>query len=753
MHSASLLPDRPVSSREEDSLGRADLADNLASLIVNAPAGSTLRLGVYGGWGEGKTSVLHMMRTILQSHGHICIWIVPWLADSKEEIATQLTQELARELNIDLSELQSSEKAAKRVATARKVADADIRTKALDAVLGPALENIFGTRVDRAEQALVSEITSKLRDKKLIVFIDDLDRVRPDLVPGLLLTLREALDRPDFYYVLALAPEIVERGLTTIHAGWGEPRQFLEKIVELAWHLPQIPEIARGRYIERLAAAAGAAIDTLVMHDIVSHLPANPRRIKLFIRYIASLSGHLRRFGPNELNLRLFYLAQLLKTEFPNEVQSLLQDPSVLKKLQYRGLNRYVHDRERSGSGSGNEDRPEKEHISPEHPDQKRFMQLCEAIAQRGFLEWNGYQLKDLLQIPEIMPLVTRQEAVALSNDWLGATDSAGQTAVLESALSQVASRGTDATRALWARLLEVRDSHLGGVIDMEFESDMIEGLEEGERLLDLVQQFADGRCGLKTGVLRLEEWRELRSHVGKWAHFTRHPAHEKLRARESELMEYTFGMLTQSEKAHVVSVFSPEDLVDPIPGRVFIETTWRIQAAARESAIEVAVSRFEMPDGLEIAWGDGKDQVVRTILLDPDSPLYTDSVHYERLKAVATQAAGNSSIQQNFLTFFRQLAYGAQNGGTFSQRDCERLLGKNDLLGVIWSAAVVRPLNPRVAGTLRQFRAFIGGHYASLDSMPLPAWWQRLEDTGFWASDQPLVPDQIEDHDDPNDD
>ena len=732
MHSASMLPDRPVSTRDEDSLGRADLAENLASLIANAPVGSTLRLGVYGGWGEGKTSVLHMMRTVLHSHGHTCIWIVPWLADSKEEIATQITQELARELKIDLTKLQSSEKAAKRVATARKVADADIRTKALDAVLGPALENIFGNRVDRAEQALTSEITKKLRDKKLIVFIDDLDRVRPDLVPGLLLTLREALDRPDFYYVLALAPEIVERGLTTIHAGWGEPRQFLEKIVELAWHLPQISESDRGQYIEGLAAAAGAAIDTSAMQDILSHLPANPRRIKLFIRYIASLSGHLRRFGPNELNLRLFYLAQLLKMEFPNEVRSLLQDPSVLKKIQYRGLNRYVSDRQRSTSGNENENRPEEEYIDSDHPDRNRFLQLCEAIAQRGSLEWGGYELKDLLQIPEVMPLVTRQEAVTLSNDWLNATDPAGQTAVLETALFQTGTRGVDATRALWVKLLEVRDGHLGGVIEREFESEMVEGLEEGAKLLGLLQEFADGRCGFTTDVLQLEQWRELRGHVSKWAHFTRHPTHEKLRASESELLEHTFGMLAPSEKARLVSAFSPERLVDPVPGPAFIEVASRIQAAAQESAIEVAVSRFEMPDGLDIAWGDGKDEIVRTILLDPDSPLYTNAAYYERLREVAARAANDSAVQQNFLTFFRQLAYGAQNGGTFSMRDCERLLAQNDFLNVIWSAAVIRPLNPRVAGTLRRFRAFIGSHYASLDAMPLPVWWQRLEETGF---------------------
>ena len=37
------MPDRPLTQPEEDLLGRAPFANNLAALIINAPSNATLR--------------------------------------------------------------------------------------------------------------------------------------------------------------------------------------------------------------------------------------------------------------------------------------------------------------------------------------------------------------------------------------------------------------------------------------------------------------------------------------------------------------------------------------------------------------------------------------------------------------------------------------------------------------------------------------------------------------------------------------
>ncbi|PEN09635.1 hypothetical protein CRI93_02580 [Longimonas halophila] len=58
--------DTPISSIEEDQLGRDTFAIQIANSIRNLPGTDGMVIGVEGGWGEGKTSVLNMIREALE---------------------------------------------------------------------------------------------------------------------------------------------------------------------------------------------------------------------------------------------------------------------------------------------------------------------------------------------------------------------------------------------------------------------------------------------------------------------------------------------------------------------------------------------------------------------------------------------------------------------------------------------------------------------------------------------------------------
>src|SRR5437870_2107502 len=91
---AATLPDRALRTSAEDLLNRSVFAEALCDQILHAPSGQTLRLGVYGGWGEGKTSVLQLMRLRLEGAGDVCIWITPWTATTREEVMGQIVDQL-----------------------------------------------------------------------------------------------------------------------------------------------------------------------------------------------------------------------------------------------------------------------------------------------------------------------------------------------------------------------------------------------------------------------------------------------------------------------------------------------------------------------------------------------------------------------------------------------------------------------------------------------------------------------------------
>jgi hypothetical protein len=77
----------------------------------------------------------------------------------------------------------------------------------------------------------VRKIRQTFGKRRVIVFIDDLDRATPELLPKLLLSLREILDLPGFTFVLAFDNEIVADGLKTANKAWGDGASFLDKIL------------------------------------------------------------------------------------------------------------------------------------------------------------------------------------------------------------------------------------------------------------------------------------------------------------------------------------------------------------------------------------------------------------------------------------------------------------------------------------------------------------------------------------------
>lgn len=229
----TIIPDSPIAAPEDDELGRSVFANSIADLILSAPTKSSLRLGVYGGWGEGKTSVLKLVERKLRAEGHCAVWIAPWATSSRDELLDDLLVKIAAEVKLDVKSLRNARRSADVTRQLREAARADIKLRLPEILFGRSVEGHFSRVVDAETAAVFRKVEEVLAERKLVVFVDDVDRISPEVVPQLLLTLREALDHPSFFYVLALAPDIVEQGLSQVHEAWGSRKQFLEKIVEL----------------------------------------------------------------------------------------------------------------------------------------------------------------------------------------------------------------------------------------------------------------------------------------------------------------------------------------------------------------------------------------------------------------------------------------------------------------------------------------------------------------------------------------
>ena len=90
--------DAATLGRDEDILGRWPFAAEIASLVCETPADWSTRVGVFGPWGSGKTSVLNFIRQMIQQRGHLAIGFSPWGLTDYQQMWMGLAESIANEV-------------------------------------------------------------------------------------------------------------------------------------------------------------------------------------------------------------------------------------------------------------------------------------------------------------------------------------------------------------------------------------------------------------------------------------------------------------------------------------------------------------------------------------------------------------------------------------------------------------------------------------------------------------------------------
>jgi predicted KAP-like P-loop ATPase len=78
-HKEQYTDDAPIFSRAQDRFSRWPFAERIAHVLATRTDPSSLVIGLYGPWGDGKTSVVNMMAEALATdEGVICVPFNPW---------------------------------------------------------------------------------------------------------------------------------------------------------------------------------------------------------------------------------------------------------------------------------------------------------------------------------------------------------------------------------------------------------------------------------------------------------------------------------------------------------------------------------------------------------------------------------------------------------------------------------------------------------------------------------------------------
>lgn len=250
-----LNSDIPIKNINEDLLNRADFAQQLANAIIKYNQESSFNIGLYGEWGSGKTSVINMIEEKLQDLATsmrdkpIIMRFNPWLFSDQTQLITQFFAQLSSEFN-----LNNSSKATKRIANALETFGGALEFTSLIPQVG-AIGKISSTLTKDIGKGIrnYAEIKESIQHRKnvlvqilsessskIIVIIDDIDRLSNEEICAVFQLVKSIADFPNTIYLLAFDFEIVSRALTGVQNYDGS--KYLEKIIQVPFHLPHINE-------------------------------------------------------------------------------------------------------------------------------------------------------------------------------------------------------------------------------------------------------------------------------------------------------------------------------------------------------------------------------------------------------------------------------------------------------------------------------------------------------------------------------
>lgn len=234
--------DHPIESRFNDALGRASVAHRIANQLALAPMNHSIVFGLYGPWGSGKTSLLNMVCEELESTDNppIIVKFNPWNYPSSENLVTPFLALLSECIQHGAHGTIPAKTVRKLAKTIKKYSDVlASATDAFNWVPGVGIVSTvlrrFGKDSKRSSSPanLKSRLSKLLKDtnSRVVVIIDDLDRLSNEAVRSVFQLVAAVADFPGVNYLLAYDLNNVIKALEAVQECEGE--RYLEKIVQI----------------------------------------------------------------------------------------------------------------------------------------------------------------------------------------------------------------------------------------------------------------------------------------------------------------------------------------------------------------------------------------------------------------------------------------------------------------------------------------------------------------------------------------
>lgn len=223
----------PITNKDDDRLERTEFVELICNEVLNKDKKAANSIGIVGGWGEGKTSILNLLKSRLDENSEVIVMeFSPWLVPNKTDYA----QEFLQSLQVAVTPYSGM---AKQSIQAFEEALLDGVEKGTISSIGAWVKDQFLPSWTRKSmhEGLVQAV-SKM-EKKIVVILDDLDRLTAD-------ELREAfriIRNIGCIEGVQLISAFDQRHLLRLMDGkeYGDPASFLQKIFPICHDVDVVP--------------------------------------------------------------------------------------------------------------------------------------------------------------------------------------------------------------------------------------------------------------------------------------------------------------------------------------------------------------------------------------------------------------------------------------------------------------------------------------------------------------------------------
>lgn len=737
--------DNPLEDINEDCLSRVNFTRSIFEQIKVLENNSNVRIGICGEWGSGKTSVMNFInRLCIEEASYPTVFFRTWQFSNSSEAWIAFVNSIEKALEGwqgNRIETFKNRRYIKNIVTTVK------RVILPDNKISNLLNELVLSKVEAKLEITKEYIATRLQeilqkqgnDKKLIVFIDDLDRADINVANEMLMFINEIVNISGIIYIMGVDIDQLVKVVKPEYNTDG--KKYLEKIFNITFNLPLVEIENKSKLLCSFLKSINSKLNINSILNIVNVLPTNPREFKKFLYLLdIKVKAHLsNRYLNNDLQWEIIYLGQLLEYRFPNVYNDLYQNDDLIEDMTTGLFMDSMDDRE-NGENSNLvkslkilKDKCDKNGVK-EEKDIDWIIDIYKLI--------RDYTHQKFIGISEFMP--NSKTSLLFHLNIFNANTSTMTFKEYSETLDNITSEDKNVMKNNvkdWLENKSISDSYKSGfiihlirdrtrkfsnAIEEAYENEIIIKLNEVTKITEIIEEIINVDF-IYGALLNLEIFNIWMENIKYHANFIYPEYYMQIKDYEKRIT-LVFVSKLHENVVDIIETLKHDDM-DVIERDWYKDLRNEIYSSLENQLINYLIDLFKVEDGINKLWGHSSHRVEKSYLFK-DNVLFFNENTFKHIRDIANDANKSRLIRFNFLEYFRLLCYLLTEGrGQFDYDEVKSIFTNHyeEFVDIIWNCILSERMNRRMIGSIEQYRMKVIEITGKQDILPVPKWWYKI--------------------------